>query len=70
MSNSTENMKKQQSSYFHLEDNSHKHVRFSVIQWLGTKIHPDTQDRHRVKGLESIWHVPTINPNGINQFVK
>ena len=42
------------SKHFHLEDHFHKHRRFSVIPWLGTKINPKTKERHRAKELEFI----------------
>ena len=44
-------------------------MKFSVIQWLGTNINPDTQEKGKAKELECICDVPTINPIGINQFV-
>ena len=44
-------------------------MRFSVIEWLGAQINPDTQNRRRAKELNFIWDVLTITPTGINQFV-
>ena len=57
------------SKHFHLDNHSHKHMRFGVIEWLGAKINPDTQTRHRANELKFIWDVPTITPIGTNQFV-
>ena len=57
------------SKHFHSEDHSRMNMSFSVIQWLGTKINPNTQNRCRAKELEFIWDVPTVSSIGINQFV-
>ena len=45
------------------------HMRFCVIQWLGSKTNPKTQNLRRAKEMAFIWDVLTINPIGINQFV-
>ena len=57
------------SKHFHSEHHNHNNMRFSVIQWLGTTINPQTQEVRRAKELSFIWELPTINPIGINQFV-
>ena len=57
------------SRHFTAEDHSHKHMRFSVVQWLGNKTGPDCMSNRRKLELKYIWYIPTIVPLGINQYV-
>ena len=57
------------SKHVHSENHSHKHMKFSVIQWSGTEINPQTKNKCRAIEMDFIWDVPTINPIGINEFV-
>ena len=57
------------SRHFTAEDHSYKHMRFSVVQWLGNKTGPDCMSNRRKLELKYIWDIPTIAPLGINQYV-
>ena len=57
------------SKHFHSANHSHKDMRFSVIEWLGSETIPTTQEKRRAKKSYYIWEVPTVHPTAINQFV-
>ena len=57
------------SKYFQSTQYSHKPLRFSMIEWLGTKTNLKTQDNCRARELGFMWDVTTINPTAIKQFV-
>ena len=57
------------SRHFTADNHSHKHMRFSVVQWLGNETGPKSMSTRRKYELRHIWDAPTIAPTGINQYV-
>ena len=57
------------SRHFTGDNHSHKHMRFSVVHWLGNEIGPKCRSTRRKHELRLIWDIPTIAPIGINQYV-
>ena len=57
------------SKHFSTHNHSHKHMKFSVIQWLGNRNDPEMTIKRRKAENSFIWNIPTVAPIGINQFI-
>ena len=55
--------------HFTTDSHSYKHMKFSVIKWLGNNTGPDCMGNRRRQKLKYMWNVPTVSPIGINQYV-
>ena len=57
------------SKHFSSENHSFKHMKFSVVQWLGNRNDPEMTIKRRLVENRFIWNIPTVAPIGINQFI-